>query len=112
MSGADCLGLFIMANRQRLGVQIPDPLCSLPQAIREGQADRNRWLYDEVQSAIEGDAILMRARGHPVHVGYCIDQRFMLHTEDEAGSVVERWDCSKFGQRVLGVYRYAGQREN
>lgn len=108
--GADCLGLFIMLSRERLNITIPDPYCTLPSAVRSGEDARNRWLYDEVTNPVEGDAILIRARGHPVHVGYCIDARLMLHSEDGAGSVVERWDGTKWKNRVMGLFRYAGPR--
>lgn len=108
ITGADCLGLFILLSRHRRNVEIPDPFCTMAQAVRRDEARRNRDLYEQVSSPIEGDAILMRASGHPIHVGYCVNHRFMLHSEDEAGSVVERWDGSKWKNRVEGVFRYVG----
>lgn len=111
LDGCDCLGLYILLNKARLGVEIPDPHCSVSQAIRRDAAKQNRPLYDEVISPQEGDAILIRARGFPLHVGYCIDKTFMIHNEDNRASAVERWNGTKWQNRVLGVYRYAGRRE-
>lgn len=107
--GCDCLGLFILVSRARRGVEIPDPYCSMTRAIRSDVAGQSKWLYDAVTEPREGDAVLIRARGHPVHVGYCIDAHTMLHSEDGAGSVVEPFIGTKWKHRVMGIYRYAGR---
>lgn len=102
----DCLGLYILLNRVRLGVIIPDPYCSVPDAVRNNIAGRMRGEYEQVSTPEEGDAILIRARGHPIHVAYCIDQKLMIHVEDGELVSVERWDSTRWQQRIIGVYRY------
>jgi len=71
-------------------------------------ADRHRSQYQEVTDPQEGDVILMRSQGHPIHVGYCIDQNLMLHSEEGAESTVEQWNGTKWKNRVVGVFRYVG----
>ncbi len=106
--GCDCLGLFILLHKARFNRDIPDPSCSREEAIRQRVADAQRANYVEVSEPQEGDALLMRTNGHPIHVGYCIDQSLMLHSEGDAGSQIERWNSTRWKARLLGIYRYAG----
>lgn len=104
--GCDCLGLFVLLSEFRLQRHIPDPYCTIGSAIRGNVADANAQMYVQVHDPSEGDAILIRHKGFPIHVGYCIDHEWMLHTNPETGSVAERWTQSKWVNRVLGIYRY------
>lgn len=107
--GADCLGLYKMVFKDRHGVDIPDPFVSVKSAMRSGHHPPElAAVYEKVEDAQEGDAILLRHKGFPIHVGYCIDRRLMLHTSGKVGSLVEPWSGYKWINRVLGIYRYAG----
>ncbi len=107
-AGCDCLGLFILLHAERFGRAIPDPECSMAGAVHRRVAEAQRDIYKPVafSDAAEGDAILIRAGGHPIHVAYCLGPDLMLHTEDEAGSIVERWQSSRWRPRVEGLFRY------
>lgn len=100
----------MLLNQHRLGRELPDPYCTIASAIRNGEADRNAPMYQQVDVPHEGDAILLRHKGFPIHVGYCIDATYMLHTEIDQGSLVERWNGIRWENRVMGVYRYAPDR--
>ena len=103
----DCLGLFLALHRARFGRIIPDPGCTMEQATRERTAEALRPLWDRVEprEVAEGDALLFRVRGHILHVGYALDRRDMLHSEH--GSLIERWDSTRWRGRLEGCYRYA-----
>lgn len=107
MDGVDCLGLFLLLHRVRFGRMIHDPACGTAEAISQRVAEAERERYEQVTGPVqEGDAILMRLSGHPIHVGYCVDETYMIHAFDEAGSQLERWNASKWANRVTGVYRH------
>lgn len=107
LDGCDCLGLYVLLNRHRLSREVHDPQCTIFSAIRRSIARQSEALYREVSEPREGDAILLRHRGFPIHVGYCIDENHMLHSVPDRGSLVEPWTGIKWKSRVIGVYRYA-----
>ena len=102
----DCLGLYLLLNKHRLGVSPPDPGCTIRQAMRGIVAMKQRRFYSPVTDPTEGDALLIRQQGFPVHVGYCINRTWMIHTTPKTGAIVERWNGLVWKNRVLGVYRY------
>lgn len=107
--GCDCLGLLMLVHKARLGVDLPDPYCTITAAIRNKEADQNAQFYVPVESPEEGDVILVRYKGFPIHVGYCIDRTWMLHTDPEMGAIIEKWCGIKWQNKVIGVYRYVGK---
>lgn len=107
--GCDCMGLVIMLHQERFGVALPDPYCTITAAIRRDIVRQTRALYDEVSSPREGDVLHLRVRGMPLHVGYVVDECTMLHSERDVGSVAEPWNGTKWRNRVIGIYRYAGR---
>jgi probable lipoprotein NlpC len=109
--GADCLGLYLLLNKHRLGRNLPDPGCTIQQAMRGIVAMKQRKYYDQVTEPQEGDALLIRRQGFPVHVGYCINHAWMIHTTRPTGAVVDRWNGLVWRNRIVGIYRYVGQAE-
>lgn len=102
----DCLGLYLKLNEVRQGVIIPDPRCTIPSAIRDDVYGKSLGEYSEVSHPEEGDAILIRSRGHPLHVGYYINPQYMIHCESGIGTTVDRWNGPVWKNRVIGIYRY------
>ncbi len=108
-SACDCFGLYILLNQHRRNVVIPDPFCTVFRALRRGEVARNMGLYEKVDTPTEGDAILIRQKGHPIHIGYCVSETFMLHCDANVGySSVERWSGHRWVNRLEGVFRYVG----
>lgn len=106
----DCLGLYLAIYKDRHGVDLPDPKCSMIRAARDHVADSMRIYFDRVESAQEGDALMFRIGGHLLHVGYALDSRDMIHMYHEnAGSLIERWNGSQWKGRLEGIYRAIGQ---
>jgi cell wall-associated NlpC family hydrolase len=104
----DCLGLFLALQRQRHGRNLHDPLCSMSEAVRRQVAQENSDMWRKVDTAREGDAVLIYVTGRALHVGYALDDRSMLHVETDVGAVIEEFTGLGFAARLEGVYRYAG----
>lgn len=105
----DCLGLFVALQAVRFGRVIDDPLCTMSRAARQKTADAARKNWGRVPEASEGAALLFRVRGMKLHVGYALDDRLMLHTSQATGeSVIEDFRALNWGQRLEGIYAYAG----
>ena len=104
----DCLGLFVALQRARNGGVLHDPLCSMTEAARRRIVDAQRPIWQRVETAQEGDAVLFRVRGMALHVGYALGPRLMLHVQDEAASVVEDFTQTGWRERLEGIYTYAG----
>ncbi|MBO9398729.1 peptidoglycan endopeptidase [Shimia sp. R9_2] len=105
----DCLGLFVELQRVQHDREIYDPLCSVGEAARYEIAEQSKPLWREVSEAQAGDALLFRVRGRPLHIGYAVSARLMLHTSAQSGgSVLEDFTTSKWGANLEGIYRYVG----
>ena len=103
----DCLGLFIALQWARFGRVIPDPACSMAQAVRHAVVDaaRGDWGQVALGDVREGDALLFLAAGRALNLGFALDGRDMIHTECEA-SCVEAWTGpARFG-KLEGIYRF------
>lgn len=103
----DCLGLFLALQRVRFGREIPDPACSVEQAVRRGVVEARRSDVIRVAQAQEGDALLFYAHGRPLHLGFALNNQDMLHIDSIAGSRVERWRAAAWLGKLEGIYRFA-----
>jgi probable lipoprotein NlpC len=104
----DCLGLFISLQRVRNERVIFDPLCLASVAARRKLAVAAKSDWTPLREAREGDALLFEVRGMPLHVGYALDGRLMLHTsQDTCESLIEDYRAQAWGDRLEGVYSYA-----
>lgn len=109
MAGFDCLGLFITLYKDRFNVALPDPRCSPVEAVRGRIFDREKLKWHPVKSAQEGDALVFRCAGRPLHVGFALNTKVMLHTEASAhSSCIERFQAPRWAGRLEGIYRFAG----
>lgn len=116
--GCDCRGLAFLVLEEECGVRVPEP------AELYGSTDPRNGaaLADFARAqaalwrpaAIEPFAVLSFAvAGRPVHVGVAIDQQTFLHAQQGVGvrvaSLAEREPGeTRWGERLLGAYRYAG----
>jgi len=112
-SGADCWGLCLMVWREVFGLDVPeyggvrwDPASSAEVGALIGREAEAGWDPVEPGSERPGDAILMRMRGHPIHVGVVVADGLMLHCHDRADAAVEDFRSLQWSRRVLGFYRY------
>ncbi len=57
-----------------------------------------------VDVARPGDILLLRIAGHPVHVGICVDDYYMVHSLAGHDSALERYVSPKWSRRIEGIY--------
>lgn len=63
-----------------------------------------RWC--EVEKPVEWDAILLRMRGVPMHVGIVTRPGYMLHCAHGIGTVHEQYDSIRWRSKIMGFFRY------
>jgi cell wall-associated NlpC family hydrolase len=111
--GCDCLGLIALAMREQFGWELP-PYSGAhwhhgqSAELVGGDAATYASRYRTVEAGLErtGDVILIRMRGHPLHVGLVIKAGFMLHCHEDADACVEPYRTPMWEKRILGFYRY------
>lgn len=113
LDGFDCWGLFkhIYANDHPGKIILPGY-----EEFYDTTNDRDKLadvIFDETHkhwqskdAGIEFDAIILRMRGVPMHVGIVTKPGHMLHCALGIGTVHERYDGTRWKDKVLGFYRY------
>ncbi len=109
MDGADCWGLVRLILMNEFGIDAPSlDAIEAPfdyKAIGEiARAETVNWI--EVDEPQAGDLILFRVCGQPVHVGLVVDPGWMVHTDRNIQSCIERYDGVKFRKRIMGIFRH------
>lgn len=109
----DCWGLvrWVYKNDHPDNIIVPSYLeCYDTTNDRDKLAD---VIFDETQAhwkepdtPKEFDAIVLRMRGVPMHVGIVTKPGHMLHCAQGIGTVHERFDSIRWANKVLGFYRY------
>jgi cell wall-associated NlpC family hydrolase len=111
--GADCWSLIYDYAANVLNQQWPEYMydveSNMRQAsrhiLREMQSLGERW--QQVERADEGDLLIFRFAGHPVHCAIAVDKRDMLHTLEGRMSCIESIDGWR--DRLVGIYRWIGK---
>ena len=75
---------------------------TLSQVIFEQRQERWR----EVTKPQQFDAILLRMRGVPMHVGVVTKPGHMIHCAHGVGTSHERFDSMRWREKGLGFFRY------
>lgn len=101
----DCLGLYLAVYQHRMGIVLPDPMCSPNEALE------TKLKFDDslkqVDSVTEGDLALFKMGPDRLHIGYIVNKYNMLHIECKGTlSVIERHTSTKWQGRLIGTYRY------
>jgi cell wall-associated NlpC family hydrolase len=114
--GLDCWGLVRLAYAEQYGVLLP--------SYAEGYAtttDREeipKLVSGEIASEWEpitpgeeqeGDVVLLRVLGRPIHVGLILDPPRFLHVMQGVDACVQDYQGAMWNRRVLGFYRYRGR---
>lgn len=111
-SGLDCWGLVRLVLAEQFGHMLP----SLTQDYAHSRAAgaiselilREIPLWHSIPAGEEkaGDVIVLRLNGKPLHVGAVLGDKQMLHIEAGINSAIERYDGTRWKDRVFGFYRY------
>lgn len=108
-AGLDCWGLMRLVFREQTGKDLPDiPYRSTADARNIGQ-----WIEDAAPqwrevAGYESVMDIALFAANPLHVGMVVGDGQILHIEEDTCSVVESYRSSRWGNRLLGVYRYVG----
>ena len=110
--GVDCWGLVRLVLAERFALNLPsyaDGYGSTEDARDIGRLIRGElvpWRPVAFGAEQPGDVVLMRLMNQPMHVGLVVDPGWMLHIEEGIDACLERYDGSRWRQRILGLYRY------
>ncbi|MBI1215693.1 MAG: phage tail protein [Alphaproteobacteria bacterium] len=111
-AGVDCWGLVRLALAEQFGLALPsfarEYQRTLDAARIPALIERETPLWRAVSSGEEkqGDVIVLRVRGRPMHVGLVLGDGQMLHVELGIDSAIERYDGPQWRERIFGFYRY------
>lgn len=112
-AGVDCWGLVWLYHRDVLGIAIDDfadvPALALRRISRLVAEHKRAWPVVAVPA--DGDVVVMRvasSRGvlADTHVGIVANRRFVLHTEAQAGTRLERLSAPHVAARIIDIRRH------
>jgi len=113
-SGLDCWGLVRLVLAEQFNIALPsyaEEYSRTTEAAKIGALitrETQNWKIVPAGQEACGDAIVLRVRGRPMHVGLVLGDRLMLHVEKGVDSVIERYAGPQWADRVAGFYRYKG----
>lgn len=112
-SGWDCYGLVWYIGKQHFGLELPSYKGQYDtdfnfDAIGELVENEKTYEWSNIEDGQEvpGDLVLMRMRGHPVHVGLVVDKNYMIHVLKRNGTVVQNYTGVLWKKRLMGFWRY------
>lgn len=110
--GCDCWGLLALVLREQFGITLPRYtgagwMRGQTPAVVGGDAREYASAFAQVPAGDErsGDAILIRMRGHPLHVGVVITPGLMLHVHEDADACIEPYNAPRWQHRIVAFYR-------
>ena len=103
----DCYGLLRHVYAQD-GIDLPDYLSPSDGARITALMMGELRLWEQIETPEVGCALLIRVPGN-MHCGYYLGGDWFLHTWRGSGGVVKE-RLSEWKHRVIGFYRYVGQR--
>ena len=113
-SGLDCCGLVRLVMSEQFGIALPSYVHEYQRTTQVEkigdlvEREASHWTPVAAEREICGDAIVLRVRGRPMHVGVVLGDRQMLHIEHGINSVIESYAGLRWAERVSGFYRYKG----
>ena len=110
--GLDCWGLVKLVHKRLYGWELPDVVYTdtrdrrIPDLI---DAQRKLWTPVAFDSWREGTVLVLRVAGLPFHTGAVIEPpaRF-IHAQRGVGVVIGDVTSSRWSNRIIGAYDYAG----
>lgn len=108
--GLDCWGLPMLFYRRLMGIELPSLLDGY------GSADDHAGVtalvrlqcagWTRRERPVFGSLVTLNIAGKPWHVGICLDERHMLHTMEDLGSIIDRFDSPRWAPRVEAFWSY------
>lgn len=115
ITGCDCWGLVRLVLKEQYGIDLPDHAEGYETATSLSHEDIGkviaaesaaRWRQIDKGIARLGDVIILRTKGHPLHIGLVVAPGMMLHVLRGANSVVECFDGVRWKSKIYGFYRH------
>jgi cell wall-associated NlpC family hydrolase len=112
-AGLDCYGLLRLVAAEQHGIELPSYVegyttttdrVEIPKLIAGG-IDQD-WHSVPSGEEREGDAVLFRIFGQPLHVGVVLAPPRFLHVMRGIDACVEDYRSAVWARRVLGFYRH------
>lgn len=111
-AGLDCWGLVRLVMAEQYGRALPS-FAARYKKTSDGAAigslvlsEIPKWDAVPAGDEEEGDVIVLRVRGQPMHVGLVLGDGCMLHAEAGIDSAIERYRAPRWAERVFGFFRY------
>jgi probable lipoprotein NlpC len=114
-AGVDCYGLMRLVYSDQLGIDLPAWDEDYEAEVAESVAGvigavltptGFARLDPAVDPPREFDAILMRLRGLPAHVGVVVFPNLMLHVKPGSHTCLQPYAGPQWNRRILGFYRH------
>lgn len=67
---------------------------------------KNFIKIENIKDIQEGDIIIMRFAGYPIHIGLAISDKKMIHSAEKFDCVVDDFNSREWKNRIEGVYRH------
>lgn len=116
MKGVDCWGLLTIVMEEQFNILVPindqysygnrEEIEEAAAAIIH-ESEKSIWTEIPEDDALLGDVVLMRIANLPLHIGIVVGPKWMLHSERNIDSMIEKYDNLLWVNRVLGIYRHA-----
>lgn len=110
----NCAALVVKVARERLGLEIPLHVSECTDPMDREEVDAlirgevvKRWVRVDAGREADGDVVLFRMGGLPVHIGLLIGDGRFLHVLPGREACVERLDSISWRSRLVGVYRWS-----
>ena len=111
-AGCDCWGLVRLVLEEQYGKRLPcygdmyENTKAGAQIARVVAEEKRFWTEIPAGKEKCGDVVVLRAMGHPMHVGVVIAGGKMLHVIEGANSIFETYRGRHWQNRVEGFHRY------
>ncbi len=110
-SGVDCWGLVRLVLAEQFGIALP----SLSHEYRHScdraigpliEAEAMNFAAIAPGQEGQGDIIVLRINGQPMHIGLVLGDGQMLHAEEGIETTIARYRSPRWLERIYGFYRY------
>lgn len=111
--GADCWGLIVILYEEFLSINLPEfgnlayyPGSKVSNTSEQVFTEFNKEeVFTKVYSPKYGDVVLIDMMGFPVHIGFCLDDKHMIHLSRASGVTIENFTEGKWNRKISGFYR-------
>jgi len=110
-AGVDCWGLVRLIFMEQYDIALPSYCSEYKRTIESVKIENiisresQHWKPINIGEEKFGDVIVMLVRGKPMHVGFVLEDKTMLHAEMGRNSCIEKYNSVHWEHRISGFYR-------